>query len=188
MNRLTNEREVKYNMNSIQKTETKSWLTSKLRQQVEVALLLDISSSMCRRMGADNIRKIDNLRIVAEKLNFRKIVFHSFAEESWDIPEPKGSTAMHLAFNLAKSQGIKKVVLITDGEPDSAGMALESAKGLEVDIIYIGDGEPPLFLSDLTNTTGGKFQQAEMTTSNLSLIENTVIALIEGGESSVINS
>jgi hypothetical protein len=68
-----------------------------------------------------------------------------------------GSTNMGNAFRQLRSLGHTNILVLTDGEPDSEADALDSAKGMTINVIYCGDGEPPRFLRELTNATGGKF-------------------------------
>lgn len=178
-------------MTELEKTkiEKKTWQVSKLRQQAEVALLLDNSGSMSSYCGADNDknRKIDTLRVLAEKFQLRKFVFNSIVEERWDIPEPTGSTDLANAFDFMKLKGIKKVVLITDGVPNSYEEALNSSEGLEIDIYFVGDPPAPDFLKDLAKRSGGVFKSTELLMSGVKDMEAEITALIEGRVEDVIS-
>lgn len=97
---------------------------------------------MERQVGAR--RKIDILGDVLRPLLIEQpgvsvIAFHSYAEvlvglESGRLvlPEPAGSTALHLALEAVAAQQPKRdrVVVLSDGEPDSEGAALAAARAL----------------------------------------------------------
>lgn len=120
-------------------------------------LLLDCSGSMelkCR----DGKQRIEHLReMVSEFEAERKFAFSSHCEEVSDIPYAHGGTAMDLAFETIKAAGVSHAVIVTDGQPDNEESALKAAQGLKLDILYVGDGDPPKFLQRLATLTGGKF-------------------------------
>ena len=129
------------------------------------ALLLDISGSM-KDWLPPNTSKIEELRKLAEK--FKDVRRFQF---SWDCEElkagesvgnAKGGTCMSLAFDTVKDKGVKHLVLITDGLPDHAGRALQSAKGLRIDVFYVGPDPAPQFLKDLADMTGGQYGKATL--------------------------
>jgi hypothetical protein len=106
------------------------------------ALALDVSASMGDHLGPGLTKKIDKMRELAAKFPAeRKFEFSSAARElqpGEQISDPEGSTAMHVAFNAACAGGCDHIVLITDGEPDSKELALSAAKGLRIDVFYVG--------------------------------------------------
>lgn len=129
------------------------------------ALLLDISGSM-KDWLPPNTSKIEELRKLADK--FKDVRRFQF---SWDCEELKagesvgasrGGTCMSLAFDTVKEKGIKHLVLITDGLPDNSAYALQSAKGLRIDVFYVGPDPAPQFLRDLANATGGQYGKATL--------------------------
>jgi hypothetical protein len=75
------------------------------------------------------------------------------------VPRPTGGTPLHDAIDLARKQECGRVVVISDGQPDSQRLALDSAKafGGRIDVVYVGDpgdlGEE--FLRKLAESTGG---------------------------------
>lgn len=123
-------------------------------------LLLDCSESMAYDYGGDQL-PIDDLRELAAKFaNVRRFIFASVCREikpTDHIPNPFGSTAMHVAFMEIKNRGITHAVMITDGLPDFADQALIAAVGLRIDILYVGPDPTPKFLKELADKTGGKF-------------------------------
>jgi hypothetical protein len=129
------------------------------------ALLLDISGSMKDPLPP-NTSKIEELRKLAEKFkDVRRFQFSWDCEElkaGESVGEARGGTSMSLAFDTVKEKGIKHVVLITDGLPDSPANALQSAKGLRIDVFYVGPDPAPQFLRDLANITGGRYGKATL--------------------------
>ena len=127
--------------------------------------LLDISGSMGERSGEK--RKIDHLRSVMTPYTDAKMVcFSSNISKVSDakfIPDPDGGTNLAKAFKYIKTDVIEKperVVLVSDGQPDSEKDALEQAKilSLPIDIIFIGEKESKGydFMQRLASATGGQ--------------------------------
>ena len=111
-----------------QSVELKSSLMALANARKEQpVLLLDISGSMGETVHGES-RKIDLLRELVfslrEKTTFTQAVFDSSVEWTDDVPEPRGSTALHLALNEAAQKRARRYVLITDGEPDSQHLAM----------------------------------------------------------------
>lgn len=122
--------------------------------------LLDVSGSMGEKSG--DKRKIDHLRLVINNYPMgRKICFSSNVDKGDKIPEPNGST--NLARALRHISGMpnkpKRIVLVSDGEPDSESDALTEANHMElpIDIVFIGNKESKgqLFMEKLAARTGG---------------------------------
>jgi hypothetical protein len=115
--------------------------------------LVDTSGSMAQREGSR--RRIDLLadvlqQVLAADPAIRIIAFASIPEEltgaepgrNLRLPEPCGSTALHLAFERA-AQGPRpnRLVVISDGSPDDPQAALAAAKALApviIDAYYVG--------------------------------------------------
>lgn len=127
--------------------------------------LLDISGSMGDRI--DGKEKIDSLRDIMEKYQEAKMICFSTNVKSInkasDIPDPSGSTdlyeaLLYIGHNIRPEP--KKIVLISDGEPDNKTRSIILAKQLKlpIDIIFIGKSgsEGERFMEELANTTGGK--------------------------------
>ncbi len=126
--------------------------------------LLDVSGSMDTQV--DKERKIDHLRKVMTKYpKGRKICFATKPydeEHSKTIPEPDGGTDLARAIiYVQKMYAFKKIVLVSDGEPDDDIAAIRAAKACNVpiDIIYIGKekGRGASFMAMLARETGGKY-------------------------------
>lgn len=91
---------------------------------------------------------------------------------------------MHVAFMEVKAKGVKHIVLLTDGQPDSETMALKHAQGLIVDVIYIGPDPAPLFLEELAKSTNGQYGNNSL--DDLLKVESKVRGLLgPSGERSI---
>jgi Mg-chelatase subunit ChlD len=78
-----------------------------------------------------------------------------------------------------KSEGKREIVLITDGQADDPAGALRSAKGLKIDIVYIGPKPAPDLLNDLANASGGSFVDIDLLHKGATLeLENKVTLLL----------
>jgi hypothetical protein len=139
-------------------------------------LLSDCSGSMARPVTSGHYapaeeknRRIDRLRelvygIRQEGIPFKQIVFgvstNTGCEVREDIPEPSGSTPIAEAVTLAGEMKAKRIIIISDGEPDDGTRALAVARSLAIpiDTFYVGPegatGEK--FLRDLAAATGGE--------------------------------
>ena len=129
------------------------------------ALVLDISGSMAATLGP-NVRAIDELRKVADQFrDVRRFEFHSSTREiqaNEKIGDPRGGTNLALALMTVKAKGIKHAVVITDGQPDDEDAALAAAKGMKIDVFYIGPDPAPEFCRDLARETGGEYGKASL--------------------------
>lgn len=153
--------------------------TSSLKAKIEErktmskhVLLCDVSGSMGRMVtGSDGeTRAIDIVQSVVYNFAGANIyAFHSHCDKvpngSTDIGQPRGGTQMHIAFKMMHMQGHKQVTLLTDGAPNNSTEAIKAAKGLVLNIIYIGPPPCPQFLEDLAKSTGGTFDTAELINS-----------------------
>jgi hypothetical protein len=122
-----------------------------------VTILADTSTSMDARVGAR--RAIDILRDVLvmamqDAPAARIIAFHSVPNEltglephlaNLKLPEPCGSTALHLALNLAAKTNPDRVIVISDGMPDDRLAALRAARALPqpvtIDCLFVGSDD-----------------------------------------------
>ena len=124
--------------------------------------LIDTSGSMDDRVK--KVRKIEAVREVMAMIpNANKICFSSNVHITDSIPEPNGGTNMARAFEYVatmKGSNPKKIVIVSDGEPDNKALAFNSALKLHipVDVIYIGaEGDRgEAFMKELASKTGGK--------------------------------
>jgi len=132
-------------------------------------LLLDRSGSMAMRVGDKSMRssRIQELRKLAEMFpGVRKFQYDHEVSELWEgemIADARGDNDEPLAFEYVKKHGIRHVVLLSDGGADNPRKALEAAKGLKVDVCYIGPEPMPQFLVDLANQSGGTAQKGNLT-------------------------
>lgn len=119
-----------------------------------VALLLDVTGSMY----GDPIRKLrESARAFPTLRRFEYADDVHELKPGEELREPYGNNKEPLAFTTLKRLGIRRVVMITDGYPDDPQASLDAAKGLRIDIIYIGPPPPPKFLQDLARATGGSY-------------------------------
>lgn len=123
--------------------------------------LLDVSGSMDGYIN--NTRKIDSLREVMEKYpDAHKICFSSDVLNSDRIPEPDGTTNLAAALRFIESvtPTPERIVLISDGEPNSISDARKAATelALPIDIIFIGHkgSEGGKFMEELAKLTNGQ--------------------------------
>lgn len=120
--------------------------------QEKVCLLLDVSGSMSDQVQPGGRAKIDALRDIVRTLTAPHI--YAFARackriNRETIPEPDGGTRLDLAFARIKSNGMTRAVLITDGLPDDEDAAIREARGLALEIFYVGPAPRPDFLDRL---------------------------------------
>jgi len=143
-------------------TEVQSMV--KMDANRRTCLLLDVSFSMNDIYDHETGQTgIDALIDVAQK--FKESRTFLFANKIKETPVTTlqrdryivgASTNMTLAFEAIREKGVKFVVLVTDGLPDDQETALQAAEGLVLDIIYVGRGRMPEFLSSLAKITGGQ--------------------------------
>ncbi len=130
-------------------------------------LLCDTSGSMNSFVvnSEDNISKraIDVLDNVLKNFVGANIYsFNTTCKKVDSLPAPGGGTDLAGAFCTIKSDSIKELILLTDGQPDDEHAALKAAQKLKINIIYIGPAPTPQFLIKLAKITGGKFDSVEL--------------------------
>jgi hypothetical protein len=141
--------------------DEKAFITAKRN----TVFLLDVSGSMVEVV--DGKRKIDHLReVMREYADMKKVSFSETVFED-TIPEPRANTDMALGFTYLLAQPPRRVVLVSDGVPDSEETAEEAALKLKcpVDIIFIGQkgSRGEAFMKRLAQMTGGAEFTAETT-------------------------
>lgn len=156
----------------------------------EVMLLLDTSGSMGSPINmAEPKTRIEGLREavveVKQSGSCPMIAFGGgFGQDVRfvdDVPNPAGGTPMHAAIDLAKTYGATRIVIISDGMPDSRPAALESAKnfGGRIDVVFIGTESDyengRQFLEELAKMSGGKTSLADF-----KQLAGKVVALLAG--------
>lgn len=146
------------------------------------ALLLDISGSM-QSDCEPGLTKIQALRDIVSNLkgNHKVYAFNTSCHPCLKtaIPDPTGGTYMAGAFDALKQQGIRSVVMITDGEAQDKQAALDAVKGLTLQIMYVGPGQKPSFLDELAKAGNGGFCTVEDLKQQKELTEKITL-LIEG--------
>lgn len=127
-------------------------------------LALDISGSMLSYTDDRQTTKIAALRrlvysVRGEGIPFKQIVFSNHAELREDIPDPDGGTNLHAALALAREHKATRIVVMSDGAPDTTENCLDFARtaGIPIDTFYIGPREAPgeEFLRQLSSLSGG---------------------------------
>src|SRR6267142_5892088 len=123
-------------------------------------LVIDISGSMGDRINNEQTKWSVMNNIIKDIEGYRRFAFSDDCSEldrEQNLPRPYAGTAMHKAFEEIKRNNIKSIILVTDGMPDSQELALDAAKGLNIDVIYIGQLPVPEFLKKLTSLNNGVF-------------------------------
>jgi hypothetical protein len=144
----------------------------------ETFLLLDCSGSMDQVVNPQDRssgRKIDALRTITTKLREElacpQVAFPIANADGGTIdyarlvdwlPEANGSTPLGPAIDYCRDKGARRIILVSDGAPDSEQHALEAARrfGGVIDVCYVG---PPgtrgeAFLRELAAACGGQYQ------------------------------
>jgi hypothetical protein len=139
-------------------------------------LVLDVSASMGGECES-GVSKIRALRKLVAKLPAAPT--YAFADgaqliERSVIRDADGSTNLAAAFDHIKSDGYSSAVLITDGEPNSEEEALDSARGLPLEIFYVGPPPRPEFLT----ITGSQAQDADLRASGRQELETKIRGLL----------
>lgn len=112
----------------------------------KTVILIDASSSMDTPVMGGK-RRIDLLSAILENVLTPGMHLVAFSdtlvplEPGQRLPEPGGSTAMHLALEHAATLSPKSVIVISDGQPDDDKAALAAARALKciISTFYCGD-------------------------------------------------
>lgn len=125
-------------------------------------VLADVSASMAE--PAAGRRKIDVLAEAMRTLphSSRLVAFSNLVTPIPDaahMPQPSGSTALHLALDHCASIDATHILVISDGHPDSRTAALAAADRLNarIDVIYCGpdnDSDGMMFMQRLARGGG----------------------------------
>lgn len=161
-----------------------------LARDVEnVFLLIDTSGSMEAHMRNGKTR-IDGLREVVANIKSAGSVPMIAFGGPYDaqvrfvdvVPDPDGGTPLAEAILYAKEYGATRVVVISDGAPDSQNRAIDAAHGFggRIDVAFVGDpGDPGIaFLKELARITGGTQFTGDL--SDTKKLTGQVIGLLEG--------
>jgi hypothetical protein len=165
-------------------------LLSKIKvRSSDKILLIDTSGSMGDTVKMSNdsewTTRYKVMCGILENLEgFRRFSFNDSLQElrsDEKLPSPAGGTSMHGAFRGVKNKGIKHIILVSDGLPDSKEAALREANGLKIDVVYIGPQPMPEFLQNLAKGSGGTFENIELISKGAtSLLENKIKGLLNG--------
>lgn len=158
----------KQNTSLTQKISDLKGKIEKMRKFKDSTILCDVSGSMDSHVSYEkgSQRAIDVVLGVLE--NFAGANFYEFSTHCKKVSRvtdtPNSGTNMGGAFLKVSSDGIKEIILLTDGAPDSEQHALDAAKQtkLKINIIYIGPAPTPPFLTSLANINGGVFTSVEL--------------------------
>lgn len=180
-------------MNELTKQQSEMSLVERMkakRVNNEIVLLLDTSGSMSTSIEPDLnilISRIDALRNIVKSLHENPTCysFNDFIvrlSSKNEIPDPSGQTYMSHAFSFLKQQGIKDIILITDGAATDPFEALEEAKGLNIRIMYVGSDPRPSFLDELAKVAGGQIITSEDLKKPKELTSKIQLLLSSGDE------
>lgn len=157
-------------------------------QFIDVGFLLDLSGSM-NGMLPDGKRAIDHLKETVTKLRIPKHNYFGFAnfcvQGEMELGIAGYSTNLAGAFQYlrASEYKFKKLVLISDGMPNSPELAIQEGKklGIPVDIIYTGekDTDGERFMEKLALETQGSSVTVMGTAA---MIAEKIIHLLKEGE------
>lgn len=199
-------------LKSLDKTTSLTSLADlvRVKTQVPPALLLDCSSSMDEKVLKAGKTRIACLRqVVAQIKAQQEVPMIAFGPRfkdggvpfnpttDWnlpnvselptaalvnEVPNPAGMTPLHKGIDFARENGLSRLVLVSDGGPDSTTMAMEAAKkfGGRIDVVFIGDDNDPgaFFLEELAKTTGGEKFDGDL--GELKQLTGTIVALLSG--------
>lgn len=164
------------NSKQYEKIASSSLLSKFKARNSKECLLIDTSGSMADHLGDSRTRHSVMQDTLSNIEGYRRFSFNTNCKEikSEDVlPRPSGGTNLALAFATVKAMNMAHIILVTDGQPDSEAAALDSAKGLKIDIIYIGPDPMPLFLKKLAEVSGGSYE-------NIALNKAGAAALLVG--------
>jgi hypothetical protein len=137
----------------------------------EMVLLVDVSGSMVTNDAPNRMTRwkyaqeqLTNLQgLYPGKIALVEFSSNVFYRPNGQLSPPNGSTAMHKGLDFVKVAddcGIK-IIIVSDGDPDSKDQAINIASKFktQIDAIYCGreGGLGQQFLQKLVNKTGGQF-------------------------------
>lgn len=153
------------------KAESSLSLFLSQRTQLEDAktptlLLVDVSGSMKGRKFSKLQESLEKIR---QKNSIQLLVFGSDVSFVSQLPNPGGSTPLAKALELSMTRIPKKIVVISDGEPDDEQTAINAAnklklKGCKISCLYIGEegGCGYDFLKKLALSCGGEMTSVDL--------------------------
>jgi len=149
-------------------------------------LLLDGSGSMGWETKDPEKSRWEALNEIVASLpgDLRKFVFSNACKEVFSLHDlPSGGTRLASAFAHVKSEGIRHVILITDGEPtEPEYRCVDEARGLKVDIFYVGPGDEPTdVLKRIARQCGGQFNSVDLVMDQ-ALLVSSIRGLLGGAQ------
>lgn len=101
-----------------------------------------------------------------------------------DLPEPNGSTAMHIGLRAAIAQRRGRILVVSDGEPDDEASALAAASDYlgTIDVLYIGpdsNAAAMAFLQRLARTGHGRYHGSDISRAGQPALTHTVRGLLK---------
>lgn len=145
------------------------------RRQGETLILADISGSMSALAWGEHT-KLDVLRqavdTVMGRQECRLMVFSQRVREVAQIPaETESSTNLADALRAAQRHDPGVTLVISDGQPDNPGLALQVAATFRgvIDVLYVGpdsDGAAISFMKQLANAAGGAVKMNDIGTAD----------------------
>lgn len=100
-----------------------------------------------------------------------------------DLPAPGGGTALHYALQAAADRKPGRILVVSDGEPDSESAALSAAASFDgvIDVLYIGPDSNSLamrFLRALAKAGHGRYHGSDISKAGQPALAHTVQQLL----------
>ena len=147
-------------------------------------LVIDVSGSMTDMINNEQTKWSIMNNIIKDIGGYRRFAFSDLCieiKQEESLPKWYGGTRMDFAFEEIKKNNLKSIILVTDGIPNSEELALNAAKGLNIDVIYIGPQPVPDFLKKLTSLNNGVFTNVDLlSTGGIKILENKIKGLLNG--------
>lgn len=133
-------------------------------------VLADVSTSMAEMVGARPKIAVLREALAAAAEGARIVAFSSAPLEvslAAHLPDPMGSTALHLALELAATFRPARTLVISDGHPDDERKALEMADRIQgvIDVLYVGpedDTRAIQFMNRLARAGAGRCEVRDL--------------------------
>lgn len=160
------------------------------RQPPHGVLLLDVSGSMEEPIDGVNWdlpKKIDVLAKVVDNLNpERTFVFSDDCQEYTGRDFKYGmihaNTYYGRAFRKIKEEGIRNVVMVTDGAPTDVENAMRDIEGLTVEFVYVGPQPRPVVLDTLAKMCQTQVVDGELVIKEVKRLALVIRGLLGSGQ------
>jgi hypothetical protein len=140
-----------------------------------LVILADVSGSMRGRKYEELNRALE--RVLGDRSDATLYAFNSevlFVPPDLPLPLPYAGTDLARAVKVAKKHNPERVLIITDGDPDSHSEALEAIDKLEwtrVDMLYIGASESArVFCAEMLRNGGRLISEASNMLPNITFL------------------